>query len=580
MSRQKSDSTRPISTTSDVLWDDPGMHGPAQELCFVIVFHPDLGRIGEVSSIALDETPLVLGRHSPFFRRECNREFPGDLSHADAAKTAASRDAAPSHSPGDSSSQSVTQGNKQGHGIADAYVSRQALRLLRRGSDWLLARDAGRSRLCINGEELRGELVLSHEQLQQGVLISLAQRVILHLRLQPQRLPLQDAPASLAALSGVSPAMQQLRESALLAAKSPDDVLLIGATGTGKERIAAAIHALSDRSAGPWVAVNMAALPVELASASLFGARKGAYTGADKTSEGFFRQANGGTLFLDEIGDTPTPLQPMLLRALQEREIQVVGGKTERVDLRVVAAMEQDPDQLREHFRPALRYRLGAQEIRLPSLQERREDVALLAANLFQEQAKAEGRQWQLNVGEKSIRLWARLFEQLLTYAWPGNIRELQHTIAQISGFSVHGLRVPRAVRLRLESGSGMRSAPPPRPTDAEVKEAPMQRIADVSDADFMQAWRDAHYEVSTVARELGVSRPAIYRRLRTLRECRLAADVPLGEMLSALDACRGDLASTADRLAVSRRGLQTRLRASGVSPASLADMLERQRPD
>jgi two-component system nitrogen regulation response regulator GlnG len=489
---------------------------------------------------------LILGRHSPLFAA-------ADLS---ATRT------------------------PQGQGIADACVSRQALRLVRQGGEWLITRKPGRSRLRIDGDELLAELALSQQQLQRGVLISLAQRVILHLRLQPQRSFSQNVPASLAALSGVSPAMQQLRESAVLAAKSPDDVLLIGATGTGKERIASAIHALSDRSAGPWVAVNMAAMPVELASASLFGARKGAYTGADKSSAGFFRQASGGTLFLDEIGDTPAPLQPMLLRALQEREIQVVGGKTERVDLRVIAAMEQNPDQLREHFRPALRYRLGAQEIHLPSLQGRREDVALLAAALFHEHAKADDRQWQMNASDKSIRLWARLFEQLLAYAWPGNVRELQLTIAQISGFSENGLRVPRAVRSRLESASGLRLAPTPKQTDAEVKETPTQRMADISDADFMHAWRGAHYEVSTVARELGVSRPAIYRRLRTLRECRLAADVPLGEMLSALDACRGDLASTADRLAVSLRGLQTRLRASGVSPSSLPEMLERQRPD
>ncbi|MDA8962454.1 sigma 54-interacting transcriptional regulator, partial [Congregibacter sp.] len=297
-------------------------------------------------------------------------------------------------------------------------------------------------------------------------------------------------------------------------------------------------------------------------------ARKGAYTGADRNRSGFFQQADGGTLFLDEVGDTPIALQPMLLRALQEREIQVVGGKTEHVDLRVIAAMEQDPDELRERFRPALRYRLGAQEIRLPALAERREDVALLAAELFEECAQVDDRAWNIGQSESSIRSWARLFEQLLAYAWPGNIRELQHMVAQISNCSTPDLQLPAAVKARLAAVSISPVMPREHQPDTQVKEVPSTRLADVADEDFIAAWQTAKYEVASIARQLGVSRSSIYRRLESLRECRLAADVPLGEMLSVLDACRGDLVATADRLAVSRRGLQTRLRASGVSAA------------
>ncbi|WOJ94927.1 sigma 54-interacting transcriptional regulator [Congregibacter variabilis] len=507
------------------------------ELCVLIAFHPDTSRIGERYRIACTDDPVIVGRHFPEF----------------AASTTANV-----------------------KGIGDQYVSREAFSLLREGRDWRIRRNPGRSRLRVNAQELPTEQLFSEEQLQQGLIVSLAQRIVLHLRLQLPMPAQQGAVAALASLKGLSPAMQQLRESTLLAAKSSADVLLIGPTGTGKERIARAIHTLSDRSSGPWVAVNMAATSVEIASASLFGARKGAYTGADSNRSGYFQQADGGTLFLDEVGDTPPTLQPMLLRALQEREIQVVGGKTERVDLRVVAAMEQDPDELRERFRPALRYRLGAQEIRLPALVERREDVALLAADFFGECATDDERPWDIGQSETSIRSWARLFEQLLAYDWPGNIRELQHTVAQISSCSTSELHVPSAVKARLTAVSVTSVMPGEHQPDTRVQEMPPTRLADVSDEDFIVAWRAAKYEVAAIARQLGVSRSAIYRRLESLRECRLAADVPLGEMLAALDACRGDLASTADRLAVSRRGLQTRLRASGVSSGYRSDTSKR----
>jgi len=528
------DTTRPMATSDDALRDPMIDSDAHQELCLVIAFHPDISRIGERCSIPCSDDALLVGRHSPRFS---------------------------------------AAGGSQATGVGDSYVSREAFSLQRQSTQWSLSRIAGRSRLRVNGQEIPAREQFSAEQLQQGVIVSLGQRVVLHIRLQhPQPLQ-QDTTGLLASLKGVSPAMQQLRGSTAVAASSSDDVLLVGPTGSGKERIAHAIHGLSSRSSGPWVAVNMAALPVEIASASLFGARKGAYTGADTHRSGFFQQADGGTLFLDEVGDTPAPLQPMLLRALQEREIQVVGGKTQRVDLRVIAAMEHDPDALREQFRPALRYRLGAQEIHLPTLAERREDVALLAADLFNEHARCDGRSWDVGHSEMNVRAWARLFEQLLIYSWPGNIRELQHTVAQISSCSTEELQLSATLKARLAI---VPLAPvtvkDPEP-DRQVNEASPMRLADISDADFVAAWEAAKYEVSAIARQLGVSRSAIYRRLESLRQCRLAADVPLGEMLSALDACRGDLRATAERLAVSQRGLKTRLRASGVRSADLPEI-------
>ncbi|WOJ98399.1 sigma 54-interacting transcriptional regulator [Congregibacter brevis] len=536
------DTTRILSVSDDALWDSPAIDADSQELCVVLAFHPDTSRIGEVCSLGYADDLTVFGRHRPQF------------AHLDGSPA---------------------------RGCDDEFVSREAFSLSYQSSLWQLVRREGSSRLRIDGRELLDAAVLSPEQLQNGVVLTVAERIVLHLRLRSSRVSVSTSP-ELAVLRGVSPAMQQLRESTDAAAKSGGDVLLIGPTGTGKERIAGAIHALSRRSGEPWVAVNMAAMPVDLASASLFGAAKGAYTGADANRKGFFQQANGGTLFLDEVGDTPPLLQPMLLRALQEREIQVVGGKSERVALRVIAAMEQDPDQLRETFRPALRYRLGAYEVHLPCLKERSEDVALLAADFFNEQAGEAGLSWDVQSSVAGVSAWARLFEQFLLYSWPGNIRELQHVVAQISSVSRGDLRVPSTIRERfgrpLSQLSEAKPAPQadlsePEPT--QIKESAARRLDEVSDEEFVEAWRDAKHEVAAVAKDLGVSRPAVYRRLKGLRECRLAADVPLGELLSALDACRGDLSSTAERLAVSRRGLQTRLRASGVASANLSDVFE-----
>jgi two-component system nitrogen regulation response regulator GlnG len=281
-------------------------------------------------------------------------------------------------------------------------------------------------------------------------------------------------------------------------------------------------------------------------------------------------------LFLDEIGDAPASLQPMLLRALQEREIQVVGGVSQRVDLRVISAMEHDPEEPGQGLRPALRHRLGALEIRLPRLRDRLEDIGLLAAAELSSHWSRSPPGSGSTARDGELASWARCFELLYGYHWPGNVRELQHVVRQISASSARGLSIPAPLmqRLRTASGEAHRHGEPP----GEVQDScePPRRFADVSDEEFIEAWREERFEVAALARRFGVSRPAIYRRLKGIPECRLAADVPLGELLAVLDACRGDLASTAKRLAVSQRGLEARLRATGVRSAADARVKDR----
>jgi DNA-binding NtrC family response regulator len=206
-------------------------------------------------------------------------------------------------------------------------------------------------------------------------------------------------------------------------ADSPSTVLIIGETGTGKEQVARAIHQASDRKEGPFVAVNCGALNENLLESELFGHEKGSFTGAAGQRKGRFELASGGTLFLDEIGDVPMSMQVRLLRVLQERKFERVGG-TESVDtdVRVIAATHRDLDVLiREgKFRDDLYYRLNVIRIELPPLRDRPEDIRLLAAHFCQRFARS---------GHPPAEISPEAMELLLRCPWPGNVRQLENAI-------------------------------------------------------------------------------------------------------------------------------------------------------
>jgi DNA-binding NtrC family response regulator len=207
-------------------------------------------------------------------------------------------------------------------------------------------------------------------------------------------------------------------------------VLILGETGTGKERFAKAIHAASPRNAGPYKTVNCGAISPELANSELFGHKRGAFTDAKKDHKGLFREANGGTLFLDEVGDLPLDTQVRLLRALQEGEITPVGSSDpEKVDVRIVAATHRDleADVESGRFREDLLHRLAGGIIRLPPLRERGDDSKLLAS-MFLQEINAEGRGKPESV-EKKLSQSAINF--ISRHDWPGNIRELHYTLVR-----------------------------------------------------------------------------------------------------------------------------------------------------
>jgi len=223
---------------------------------------------------------------------------------------------------------------------------------------------------------------------------------------------------------GKSPALEAVLEQVERVAPTDSTVLIQGETGTGKELIAQAIHNVSRRYGRPYVKLNCAAIPFDLLESELFGHERGAFTGAIAQKIGRFEMAHTGTLFLDEIGDIPLPLQPKLLRVLQEQEFERLGsGRTHSVDVRLVAATHQDLAQMvkRNEFRGDLYYRLNVFPIVLPPLRKRREDIALLVSHFVETFSR------RMNKRISSVP--KETLDAFTSYSWPGNVRELQNLV-------------------------------------------------------------------------------------------------------------------------------------------------------
>jgi two-component system response regulator HydG len=225
-------------------------------------------------------------------------------------------------------------------------------------------------------------------------------------------------------LVGESPQMHRVFKTVEQVASSRATVLITGASGTGKELVAASLHRRSPRARGPFIKVNCAALSEGLLESELFGHERGSFTGADRRREGRFEQANGGTLFLDEVGEIPLATQVKLLRVLQEREFERVGGgETIRTDVRLVAATNRDLEALvaKERYRGDLYYRLNVVNLRVPSLLERRSDIPALALHFVRKFA-TENDKTITGFDDHALQL-------LMAHDWPGNVRELENAV-------------------------------------------------------------------------------------------------------------------------------------------------------
>ena len=321
---------------------------------------------------------------------------------------------------------------------------------------------------------------------------------------------------TLASFVGSSPAAVEVKRQARRAALSNSPVLLLGETGTGKELLAQGIHAASARAQGPFVGVNIAAVPDTLLEAEFFGVAPGAYTGADRRGrEGKFRLADGGTLFLDEIGDMPLPLQAKLLRALQEGEIEPLGSnRLQPFDARVIAATSRDlPALVREgRFREDLFYRLNVLPLHVPPLRERRADLPALVEALGDDMAQR---------GTPAPELSPAALALLAAQHWRGNIRELRNVLEQAALQTETGVIDAEAVETVLRQ-SGVAQIQPALPPDAAATpgdaSALLRPLAEQVRALELRAIAAALQSTGgnklAAARLLGISRATLYERL------------------------------------------------------------------
>ena len=311
---------------------------------------------------------------------------------------------------------------------------------------------------------------------------------------------------SLVDFVGASPAALEVKRRARLAAGRDMPVLILGETGTGKEVLAQAIHAMSGRAERPFVGVNVAAVPENLLEAEFFGVAPGAYTGADKrTREGKFQLANGGTLFLDEVGDMPLALQAKLLRALQEGEIEPLGSNSvKKVDVRVVAATSRDLEAMiaEGSFRSDLYYRLNVMEIAIPPLRDRLPDLGVLCEAILEE--VCQGLEMRGEITDAGVAA-------LGSYHWPGNIRELRNVLERAMTMREEGgaLDADAIFRVLPRQGPGPASSmtmKPVRPLARTLAEAEAQAIQEALVASRGNRTR--------AAKMLGISRSVLYEKL------------------------------------------------------------------
>jgi nitrogen regulation protein NR(I) len=352
-------------------------------------------------------------------------------------------------------------------------------------------------------------------------LLDLTAKALESSRLMSEPVDIGDAASARTSIVGKSRAMQAIYKEIGRIAATPVTVLIRGDTGTGKEIIARAIYQHSNRSSAPFIAINCAAIPETLLESELFGHERGSFTGADTRRIGRFEQANGGTIFLDEIGDMPPNLQAKLLRVLQEKSIQRIGGKeTSPVDVRIIAATHRDLEAaIRErHFREDLFYRLSGVTISLPPLNQRAEDIPDMIRYFLRRHGPEVG------VAAPSITPEAIAFLQSQT--WPGNVRELENAVRKALLFARdYTIGIDHVKEIMAKSCQPMAASHQnhadyiselmDRVERGDLQNAFAKMLADLEPELYSQAIRRANGNLTKAAQWLGVTRLKMREKLR-----------------------------------------------------------------
>lgn len=486
------------------------LQGESPLLCLTIIWHPELERIGEQTIVTGHN--LSLSRYHPLF---CKPE---------------------------------QSGLPLGHG----GISRSPLELsIDAQGGVTITVPAGRMQVELDGREIQGNHYLQPEQISNGTILGLGRAVLLCLHWLTA-LPKNNA---IDGLIGVGSSTQKVRDLIRQVAVTDATVLLLGETGTGKEVVAQAIHSLSLRKHKPLVNVNMAALNDDLAAADLFGAAKGAYTGAQTTRNGFFQEAEDATLFLDEVGNAPASVQPMLLRVLETGDYRPLGAtKDLTTTARIIAATDQD--LYGGGFNPALLRRLESFVINLQPLRNRREDLGALIIYLMQSPSLN-------NIANKNLSF--SLLTQFALYDWPGNIRQLRHFLKRVllgmaanepPSFSSLVDTPPQRITYSAEPTSAY-SPQIPSPAEKQTR----KKLNELSEADVLTALEENEWNIQSAAQALGISRPSMYKLMDNNTQIRRVEKIPEEEIQQAWKTANNDIEVCASLLKTPAEALRRNLR-------------------
>ena len=478
-----------------------------------ILWHPEIDRVGD--SFALTSKRCEVSRRAPVFGER--------------------------------------KGGASGAPLGDPYISAREHSFALRESGARVDIEPGRANanVKVNGAVLGDTVSFSRADLDRGVVITLARRVVLCLHLaRPARTPARHDHG----LVGASDAIDDIRREIEQVAGLDVPVLIRGESGTGKGAVAAAIVAASARAKQPYVSLNMGATVPSTAASDLFGHERGSFTGANATKIGLFGAADGGSLFLDEIGVTPLDVQPMLLHVLESGEIRPLGStRTRKVDVRFIAATDADLERAiaAGRFSDALLQRLARYPITVPPLRDRREDFGALLVHFIRLAFEKYGEPDRLASGEEGW-LSASTVAALARHRWPGNIREIENVAGQIVLFSrgQTTAAIPPSVRALLAQDPGRASAPvASRTPDGKI-----------SAEQVSEALARGKGSASRAAAILGVSRTTYYELRKRNSSIRSISEIGDAELAACRDECGGDVARMAQRLGVPLKALKDRL--------------------
>jgi two-component system nitrogen regulation response regulator GlnG len=533
--------------------------GRARIPALTLLAHPDPARVGERTVLSL----LPAGREALLSRTQPGFAPPGTTTF---------------------------------RSLDDPWLSRTPLRLTRGPETGGVRLVVGESPLQVSadGAPVADSREIPAAEVERGVVLELAGRVALllhNLTEDPEPAP----PVPGFELVGESAGIVRVRREIARVADLDVPVLLRGETGTGKELVARALHRASRRRGAAFVSLNMSAIPAPLAASELFGATRGAYTGAVVGHTGHFERAQGGTLFLDEIGDAPLEVQAALLRVLETGEIQRVGGAPlAGIDVRLLAGTDADLERAiaEGRFRSALLHRLAGYEIAIPPLRERRDDFGRLLFHFLRQELQVIGEERRLATTAPGEAPWmpASVVARLARHDWPGNVRQLRNLARQlvIESRGAHGVQIgPQVEKLLREPAmpalpvrTGVIAAAPPVPIPPvpanppePAEPAPRSRAAagrhrspaEVTAAELIEALRACDWEVKPAAARLGLSRPSLYLLMERTPGIRKASELGRAEILDCRNRRNGDLTAMAAELEVSKSGLQQRMRRLGI---------------